>query len=212
MMGGFSTRTAGGALRADCIKPLLVDFDVLNMVAVMPRNRYLHAFIVLDEAKDAKHQPQISVADESESEHEEGVEQEEAFVQVPVEEELTIDPQQSVQQEEHVEEVVVEDEEPGYKADFVDHEYDLKEEADSDADIQVNIDFGVDRNMDVNAEQDDVYGALFFHVPVLGVGDEANDDESEYGVADELHRTHGSDEDGDSNWTEFNTQTDMVNP
>ncbi|XVF79764.1 hypothetical protein PTKIN_Ptkin15bG0015800 [Pterospermum kingtungense] len=151
-------RTAGGALRADCIRPLLVDFDVLNMVAVMPRNRYLHVFIVQDEAEDVEHQPPISVADESESEHEE---------------------------EKHVEEVVVEDEEPGYKVDFVNHEYDLEEQADSVADIQV---------------------------PVFGVGDEADEDELENGVADELHRNHGSDEDGDSNWTEFNTQTDMVNP
>ncbi|XVF47204.1 hypothetical protein PTKIN_Ptkin03bG0090300 [Pterospermum kingtungense] len=66
-------RIFGGCLRLDTVRPLVSDFDVLNLVASMPRNRYLHIWLVQTRVEDGgnvEDEPPIEMAFESENEDE----------------------------------------------------------------------------------------------------------------------------------------------
>ena len=72
----FFWKSSKGALSNDVVRPLKTDFDVVNMVATLPRNHHIHVYledrVVLygDNRDNPNNEPPIQVASDTENEPE----------------------------------------------------------------------------------------------------------------------------------------------
>ncbi|XVF46934.1 hypothetical protein PTKIN_Ptkin03bG0068200 [Pterospermum kingtungense] len=183
-------------------------------VATMPRNHYLHIWLVQTRVEDGgnvEDEPPIEVAFESENEDKgqntvgndtlEG--EDENLVDVELESAEDRRENEAADKESI--------------SDFYESDYDM---VDPDENmVEVNIDIGFEEeNRNMNAEiRRENESVILFVFPLLRAGpsneNEKQDDfESENGKSDSLHSVHNSDSDSETMWAEFNFETDMGNP
>ena len=186
------------------VRPLQTDFDVVNMVATLPRNHHIHVYlkdkVVLygGNGDNPDNEPPIQVALDTGSELEmqnEPEARDEGYSSTGLD--------------------IQGDDSDSFDSDFHESVFDI--EKDDDHVHEGIVDFEIESDMGsgegCNGGLVDGVSALDILYGVRRVGSEdVNEDGSEYAPSSSLHSVHESDFDDVSQWSEFNNQTDMMDP
>ncbi|XVF44204.1 hypothetical protein PTKIN_Ptkin02bG0102200 [Pterospermum kingtungense] len=195
----------GGALSHSSIRPLISDFDVLNLIATIPRNHNSHVYLVSTEVNG--HGSPVNVSFESEVQNESQSREEAETV-----ERSGIDPdfdaktdgipqteavrREKAQQYTGKEET---DDENDLDSDVDFHQSDYDMEDDDNQAHEVHVDLGIEDDLGLRADRDYVSQEY---------GNESDNDAN----SDSLRSVHESDAEDVTQWPEFNSEVDMENP
>ncbi|XVF74175.1 hypothetical protein PTKIN_Ptkin13bG0039000 [Pterospermum kingtungense] len=196
-------RTSRGALRADAVRQLINDFNVVNMVATIPRNRYLHMYLVGDGGQ-AQEEPHIQLA--SDIEEESGTKHVEETAQgSDVGNRARVHGRNDDDQA---------------NSDFHESDYDMED--DDDNNCEVNIDIRIQSDEPGHTTGNNSGNPLVGDIIMFAVDPNSNGSptnagtrvakESDHGSSESFHSVHISDDDSAIMWKKFNSQIDMRNP
>ena len=179
-------KSSGGTLSNDVVRPFKTDFDVVNMVAILPRNHHIHVYLedraVLyrGNGDNPDNEPPIQVASDIDSE-----------LEVQNEPEARDEGYSSTGLD------MQGDDSDSSDSDFHESEYETVEN--DDHVYEGIVDFEIENDLGsvegCNGGQADGVSALDVLYGVRVSGEDVNQDGSEYASSGSLHSVHESDSD-----------------